>query len=76
MVGLSTAIRIQEKSGYRVTIVAQTFPTDPRTIHYTSHWAVSTGVISEVTLINWDEQGAHHVSHAFGDKRQLGDCFF
>ncbi|KIM59117.1 hypothetical protein SCLCIDRAFT_1218117 [Scleroderma citrinum Foug A] len=54
VVGLSTAIRIQEKGGYRVTIVAGTFPTDLRTIHYTSHWA-----------------GAHHVSHAFGDKRQL-----
>ncbi|KAH7882367.1 hypothetical protein F5I97DRAFT_1931557 [Phlebopus sp. FC_14] len=39
VVGLSTAIKIQEKGGYRVTIVAETFPTDPRTIRYTSHWA-------------------------------------
>lgn len=39
VVGLSTAIRIQEKGGYRVTIVAETFPTDPKTIRYTSHWA-------------------------------------
>ncbi|KAI6045244.1 hypothetical protein EDC04DRAFT_3137196 [Pisolithus marmoratus] len=39
VVGLSTAIRIQEKGGYRVTIVAGTFPTDPKTIRYTSHWA-------------------------------------
>ncbi|KAI6099486.1 hypothetical protein EDD16DRAFT_1658205 [Pisolithus croceorrhizus] len=53
VVGLSTAIRIQEKGGYRVTIVAETFPTDPKTIRYTSHWA-----------------GAHHVSQAFGNKRQ------
>ncbi|KIJ14603.1 D-aspartate oxidase [Paxillus involutus ATCC 200175] len=39
VVGLSTAIKIQERGGYRVTIVAETFPTDPRTIRYTSHWA-------------------------------------
>ncbi|KAL4073565.1 hypothetical protein J3A83DRAFT_4357577 [Scleroderma citrinum] len=42
VVGLSTAITIQERGGYRVTIVAETLPTDPRTIHYTSHWAVSS----------------------------------
>ncbi|KAF9226405.1 nucleotide-binding domain-containing protein [Gyrodon lividus] len=39
VVGLSTAIKLQERSGYRVIIVAETFPTDPRTIRYTSHWA-------------------------------------
>ncbi|KIJ58476.1 hypothetical protein HYDPIDRAFT_178061 [Hydnomerulius pinastri MD-312] len=39
VVGLTTAIKIQEKGGYRVTVVAETFPTDPRTIRYTSHWA-------------------------------------
>ena len=60
-----------------MTIVAGTFPTDLRTIHYTSHWAVSTEVPEHRRpLIDLDEQGAHHVSHAFGDKRQLGDCFF
>ncbi|KAI6035976.1 hypothetical protein BKA83DRAFT_107285 [Pisolithus microcarpus] len=53
VIGLSTAIKIQEKGGYRVTIVAETFPTDPKTIRYTSHWA-----------------GAHHVSGAYGSKRQ------
>ncbi|KAF9239271.1 hypothetical protein BU15DRAFT_62037 [Melanogaster broomeanus] len=39
VIGLSTAIKIQERGGYRVTLVAETFPTDPRTIRYTSHWA-------------------------------------
>lgn len=41
VVGLSTAIRVQETGKYNVTIVAETFPTDPPTIRYTSHWAVS-----------------------------------
>ncbi|KAI0053121.1 D-amino-acid oxidase [Auriscalpium vulgare] len=39
VVGLTTALKIQEKGGYNVTIVAETFPTDPKTIKYTSHWA-------------------------------------
>jgi len=53
VVGLTTAVKIQEKGGYDVTIVAETFPSDPKTIRYTSLWA-----------------GAHHVSHADGDKKQ------
>jgi len=47
VVGLTTALRIQEKGGYSCTIVAELFPTDPKSIKYTSHWAgahhVSTG---------------------------------
>ncbi|KAI9460822.1 hypothetical protein HD554DRAFT_2206826 [Boletus coccyginus] len=39
VVGLSTAIRVQETGKYNVAIIAETFPTDPRTIRYTSHWA-------------------------------------
>ncbi|KAH9887230.1 hypothetical protein C8Q73DRAFT_713292 [Cubamyces lactineus] len=39
VVGLTTALKIQEKGGYRVTIVADTFPTDAKTIKYTSLWA-------------------------------------
>ena len=31
---------IQEKGGYNVTVVAEQLPTDPKSIHYTSHWAV------------------------------------
>ena len=41
MVGLTTALKIQEQGGYHVTIVAETFPSDPKTIRYTSLWAVS-----------------------------------
>ncbi|KAI0659398.1 D-amino-acid oxidase [Cubamyces menziesii] len=39
VVGLTTALKIQEKKGYQVTIVADTFPTDAKTIKYTSLWA-------------------------------------
>ncbi|EED79452.1 predicted protein [Postia placenta Mad-698-R] len=37
--GLTTGIAILEKGGYDVTIVAETFPGDPRTIKYCSNWA-------------------------------------
>lgn len=40
MVGLTTAITIQEKGGYDVTIIAETWPSDPKTVKYTSFWAV------------------------------------
>ncbi|KAJ7218306.1 D-amino-acid oxidase [Mycena rebaudengoi] len=39
VVGLTTALRIQEKGGYQVTIVAEVLPSDPKSIKYTSHWA-------------------------------------
>jgi len=39
VVGLSTAIRIQEHGGYRVTVIAETIPGDPKSIRYTSPWA-------------------------------------
>ncbi|EJF63901.1 D-amino-acid oxidase [Dichomitus squalens LYAD-421 SS1] len=39
VVGLTTAVKIQEKGEYNVTIIAETFPTDPKTIMYTSLWA-------------------------------------
>ena len=38
--GLTTAVKIQEKGGYNVTIIAETFPGDPKTVTYTSLWAV------------------------------------
>jgi hypothetical protein len=40
VVGLTTAIRIQEHGGYHVTIVAETIPGDTKSIRYTSPWAV------------------------------------
>ncbi|KAJ7770630.1 hypothetical protein B0H16DRAFT_218452 [Mycena metata] len=39
VVGLTTAVRIQEEGAYRVIIVAEVLPSDPKCIKYTSHWA-------------------------------------
>ncbi|GJE86501.1 D-amino-acid oxidase [Phanerochaete sordida] len=39
VVGLTTALKVLEKGGFNVTIVAETFPSDPKTIRYTSLWA-------------------------------------
>ncbi|KAL0576848.1 hypothetical protein V5O48_005145 [Marasmius crinis-equi] len=39
VVGLTTALGIQERGGYAVTIVAEILPTDPKSIKYTSKWA-------------------------------------
>ncbi|KAJ7583465.1 hypothetical protein C8J56DRAFT_1055227 [Mycena floridula] len=39
VVGLTTALKIQEHGGYAVTILAEVLPTDPKTIKYTSQWA-------------------------------------
>ncbi|KAF9486248.1 D-amino-acid oxidase [Pholiota conissans] len=39
VVGLTTAVKLQETGNYQVTIVAETIPSDPKTIKYTSQWA-------------------------------------
>ncbi|KAF8880070.1 D-amino-acid oxidase [Infundibulicybe gibba] len=39
VVGLTTALMIQEKGGFHVTIIAEVHPGDAKTIKYTSHWA-------------------------------------
>ncbi|KIL62273.1 hypothetical protein M378DRAFT_800119 [Amanita muscaria Koide BX008] len=39
VIGLSTAIKIQERGGYKVTVVAELFPTDPKDVRYTSNFA-------------------------------------
>ena len=41
VIGLTTAIVLQEKGDYHVTIVADVFPGDERSSRYTSCWAVS-----------------------------------
>lgn len=41
VIGLTTALKIHEKGGYNVKIVAELFHTDPKSPRYTSHWAVS-----------------------------------
>ena len=40
VIGLSTAIMLQERGGYDVTIIAEHLPTDPKSIDYCSAWAV------------------------------------
>ncbi|KAF8970430.1 D-amino-acid oxidase [Flammula alnicola] len=39
VIGLTTALRIQEKGPYQVEILAEVLPTDPKTVKYTSQWA-------------------------------------
>jgi hypothetical protein len=46
-VGLTTALMIQEKGDYQVTIIAETLPSDPKSIRYTSQWAVSAHFYSK-----------------------------
>ncbi|KJA26857.1 hypothetical protein HYPSUDRAFT_180414 [Hypholoma sublateritium FD-334 SS-4] len=36
VIGLTTALKIQEEEGYNVTILAEQFPTDPKTVKYAS----------------------------------------
>ncbi|TEB29963.1 D-amino-acid oxidase [Coprinellus micaceus] len=46
VIGLTTALRVQEQGKYDVAVVAETLPTDPLTIRYTSHWAGAHHVYS------------------------------
>ncbi|KAJ8509386.1 hypothetical protein ONZ45_g8438 [Pleurotus djamor] len=46
VIGLSTAIKLQEL-GYEVIIVAETFPTDPKSSRYTSHFGAAAHIPSE-----------------------------
>ncbi|KAH9477485.1 D-amino-acid oxidase [Psilocybe cubensis] len=39
VIGLTTALKIQEKGCYQVEIIADVLPSDPKTVRYTSHWA-------------------------------------
>ncbi|KAG6850028.1 hypothetical protein H0H93_002232 [Arthromyces matolae] len=39
VIGLTTAITIQEQRGHMVTIVAELLPSDPKSPRYASHWA-------------------------------------
>jgi UDP-N-acetylmuramyl tripeptide synthase len=79
VVGLSTALRLQEK-GYTTTIVAEYLPGDKKTIDYTSSWAVSIFHLLDAQVHRNTEigsiQGAHHVSRAQGDKVQEGQLPF
>ncbi|KAF6744877.1 D-amino-acid oxidase [Ephemerocybe angulata] len=39
VIGLTTALKIQETGRYKVSILAEVLPTDPKTIKYASQWA-------------------------------------
>lgn len=39
VIGLTTALKIQLQGVYNVTIIAETLPSDPQSIRYTSSWA-------------------------------------
>jgi hypothetical protein len=72
VVGLTTAVKIQEHGGYQVTIISEVLPTDAKTIKYTSHWAVSLDINGAIYIyINPTlYQGAHHVLNVTEDERQ------
>lgn len=73
VIGLTTAVKIQEEGHYDVTIISEIFPSDPKDVRYTSLWAVS---YIQCTLPHQNDnlraQGAHHVSHAEGEPKQQG----
>ncbi|KAG8938693.1 hypothetical protein FRC03_007000, partial [Tulasnella sp. 419] len=75
VIGLSTALKIQE-AGFKVFIVADHLPGDPKSIHYTSAWAGAHHVSSagedleqremdrETFKIMWD-MSANEAKHCF-----------
>lgn len=40
VVGLTTALKIQSQGNYNVAVISEIIPSDPRSIKYTSRWAV------------------------------------
>jgi D-amino-acid oxidase len=44
VIGLTTALKLQEQGTYQVTIVSDVLPTDPKSIRYTSRWAVRSNI--------------------------------
>jgi glycine/D-amino acid oxidase-like deaminating enzyme len=58
VVGLSTAIKIQEHGGYHVTVIGETIPGDPKSIRYTSPWAVRF-ILWSFHVNDLDNQLAH-----------------
>jgi hypothetical protein len=65
VIGLTTAIKIQETSGYKVTIVAEIFPTDTKNVRYASHFAVRmNGIFTVGCGLICSLQGAQFVASA------------
>ena len=64
MVGLTTALRIQERGNYDVTILAEVLPDDPKTIRYTSQWAVSASLFAtnfSLLLLTYEGSTPHWI---------------
>lgn len=61
VVGLSTAIRLQE-NGFDVNIIAEYLPGDRKTIEYTSPWAVSSLILWVVRLLDKNRSRGHITS--------------
>jgi hypothetical protein len=40
VVGLTAALNIQRQGNYTVTVISEIIPSDPKSIKYTSRWAV------------------------------------
>ena len=65
VIGLTTALKIQEEGGYSVTILAEQFPTDPKTVNYASLSAVLSAVsLTENMLVS--EVLIRYVCHRSG----------
>ncbi|KAG6808549.1 hypothetical protein H0H92_003759 [Tricholoma furcatifolium] len=46
VIGLTTAVKIQESGKYSVSLLAEVLPTDEKTTKYTSHWAGAHHVLN------------------------------
>ncbi len=50
VIGLSTALKIQEEGGYHVTVLAQHLPEDPKDAYYSSCWAVRAWISVDIVI--------------------------
>ncbi|KDR68348.1 hypothetical protein GALMADRAFT_256974 [Galerina marginata CBS 339.88] len=48
VVGLTTALKLQQEEHYQVTIVSEVIPSDPKSIKYTSWWAGAHHVYNSI----------------------------
>ncbi|KAK7055611.1 D-amino-acid oxidase [Favolaschia claudopus] len=60
VIGLTTAIKLQEKGEYEVTIVAEIWPNDFPHPHYTSHWPHDARQQSKNFRVFWEMSEPGH----------------
>ncbi|KAF8906779.1 D-aspartate oxidase [Gymnopilus junonius] len=78
VIGLTTALKIQETGKYHVQIMTDVIPSDPKTIKYTSHWAGAYHVIDEEagTLGEEIQRKTFHEMWALSERGSPAeDCF-